>query len=292
MENGIRNPSTTIRREETSPLLKSSGSVKALATLCPKQSCICGISSFGRATDFQSVGGEFEPRIPLRSTFLYLTFWYILKARLKMARKGKRYHFLYKTTNLLNGKFYVGMHSTYDMDDGYLGSGLKLRRSIRKYGIENFKIEYLEFFENRELLALREKNLVNESLLKDPLCMNLKLGGNGGFTKENSLKGTLAMSKIIWNDPAYRERHKQRKSKLMKELNSAGKIKYDTFTGKSHSEETKKLMSAKAQQRVGDKNSQFGTCWIFNGKENKKIKIEELPNYLCLGWIKGRKMRV
>ena len=50
-------------------------------------------------------------------------------------------------------------------------------------------------------------------------------------------------------------------------------------------------MSEKAQLRVGDKNSQFGTCWIYNDKESKKIKKEELNFHLSNGWIKGRKMQ-
>ena len=57
-----------------------------------------------------------------------------------MSNKVK-YHFLYKTTNLINGKYYYGMHSTYKLNDGYLGSGKILRYSIRKYGKENFSIE-------------------------------------------------------------------------------------------------------------------------------------------------------
>ena len=98
-----------------------------------------------------------------------------------MPRVQHKYHFIYKTTNLKNGKFYIGMHSTSNLDDGYLGSGDKLRRSIRKYGKENFKLEILEYFENRELLSKREKELINEDVLKDPMCMNLKVGGEGGW---------------------------------------------------------------------------------------------------------------
>ena len=98
--------------------------------------------------------------------------------------KAKKYHFIYKTTNLLNGKYYVGMHSTSNLKDGYLGSGKRLRYSIRKYGESNFKLEILEFLSTREELVRREKELVNEDLIKDFSCMNLKLGGSGGFCSE------------------------------------------------------------------------------------------------------------
>jgi hypothetical protein len=86
--------------------------------------------------------------------------------------KEKKYHCIYKTINQINGKFYIGMHSTNKLNDGYLGSGYKLRRSINKHGRENFKIEYLEFFDTRENLINREKELINDTLLKDPMCMN------------------------------------------------------------------------------------------------------------------------
>ena len=76
------------------------------------------------------------------------------------------------------------MHSTDDLNDGYIGSGKKLWYSIKKYGKENFKIEYLEFFKNRKLLIEAEKKIVNNELIKDPLCLNLKLGGTGGLINE------------------------------------------------------------------------------------------------------------
>lgn len=48
------------------------------------------------------------------------------------------YHFVYKTTNTINKKYYYGVHTTSDIDDGYMGSGVLLRRSIKKYGKESF----------------------------------------------------------------------------------------------------------------------------------------------------------
>ncbi|OQA91948.1 MAG: hypothetical protein BWY26_00045 [Elusimicrobia bacterium ADurb.Bin231] len=205
-------------------------------------------------------------------------------------REKKKYHFLYKTTNLLNGKFYIGVHSTDNLDDGYLGSGRILRYSIRKYGIENFKIERLEFFEDKEKLFKREKEMVNESFLKNPLCMNIMIGGKGG----NNGKGEKwykehinLMLQAQWKDPKFIEEHKKRCSKNLK-----GSPNSSRFKGKKHSDETILQMRNTHHlngDQKGTKNSQFGTCWIHNDKENKKIKKSDIDLYP--GWVQGRKMK-
>jgi hypothetical protein len=93
--------------------------------------------------------------------------------------KDKKYHFLYKTTNLLNKKVYYGIHSTNNLEDGYLGSGSYFYRSLKKYGKENFKREILKFFDNREALVKAERELVTEDLVKDTNCYNVQVGGEG-----------------------------------------------------------------------------------------------------------------
>ena len=128
-----------------------------------------------------------------------------------MARKEKKYHYIYKTTNLKNGKFYVGMHSTDNLDDGYLGSGKRLRYSIRKYGLKNFKLDILEVLPDRKSLEFREQQLVNEDLLKDPMCINLKLGGNGGNVGPNGeVYGgdKFKAAQLYWEKPENKERLK------------------------------------------------------------------------------------
>jgi len=67
-----------------------------------------------------------------------------------MPRKVKKYHFIYKTTDTRNGNFYVGMHSTNDLNDGYVGSGDRLKKLIYKYGKDIFNIEILEFLPDRK----------------------------------------------------------------------------------------------------------------------------------------------
>jgi hypothetical protein len=211
-----------------------------------------------------------------------------------MARKEKKYHYIYKTTNLKNGKYYVGMHSTDNLNDGYLGSGDRLRRSIRKNGKDNFKLEILEFLPNRASLSLREKELINESLLKDPMCMNISLGGQGGLiSTEHGLKlkkGSSDYQKKIWQNSEYREKISSVLRNNVKESHRLGKIKYDTTKGKNLSEEHKrKIGEANKIKQSGSANSQFGTCWITNGIENKKVKKS---NVLPDGWMFGRKIKV
>ena len=58
----------------------------------------------------------------------------------------KKYHYFYKITNCINGKFYYGIHSTNNLNDGYMGSGKRLKCAIKKYGVENFNKDIIKFF--------------------------------------------------------------------------------------------------------------------------------------------------
>lgn len=70
----------------------------------------------------------------------------------------KTFNFVYITTNLINGKQYIGDHSTNNLDDHYLGGGVYLNRSIKKYGKENFKREILEQFGTKKEAFDAQKN--------------------------------------------------------------------------------------------------------------------------------------
>ena len=96
-----------------------------------------------------------------------------------MPRATKKYHYLYKTTNLITGKFYVGMHSTDNLEDGYMGSGQYITRSIKRHGKENYIVEKLKFFDDRKALVYAEEQFVNATFINDPQCMNLQTGGIG-----------------------------------------------------------------------------------------------------------------
>lgn len=206
-----------------------------------------------------------------------------------MARKEKRYHYIYKTVCTITNKFYVGMHSTDNLEDGYKGSGKRLRYSIKKYGSKNHIVEILEFLPNRSSLKAREAEIINEKFLQDEMCMNIALGGegNGGgfFSEEHMSKcssaGIIAFRKKLESDLDMLEKFRL----LAEYARSKNNSKPPLFTGKFHSEETKQKMSKIASERTGDKNSQYGTFWITNGSENKKVRnLEDIPD----GWYRGR----
>lgn len=206
-----------------------------------------------------------------------------------MSRQHK-YHYIYKTACNVTNKYYIGMHSTSNLEDGYLGSGRRLWLSINKHGKENHSIEILEWLPDRSSLKLREREIVNETLLTDPMCMNLQLGGGGGLSGEEHAKkfhraGRLATNKILHdrlqNDLSYRTKVSKSISESLKGLTP--------WLGKSHSDKTKrKIGESNSIKQIGNLNSQYGTCWITNGTENKKIKLaDELPQ----GWSYGRKIK-
>lgn len=96
------------------------------------------------------------------------------------------YNFLYKTTNLINNKFYIGIHQTDNLDDGYLGSGKLILQAIKKYGRINFNREILNFFETYSEAAVEERRIVSEEFILDTSNYNICLGG--GFPPRKSGK--------------------------------------------------------------------------------------------------------
>ncbi len=212
-------------------------------------------------------------------------------------RKERKYHYIYKITCKVTNRYYIGMHSTDNMNDGYFGSGKRLWYSIRKYGKENHIKEILEFFETREALKECEAKLVDENTLKDELCMNLTVGGQNGCgdynvekLKQFVIAGVKARIDKFNNDSNYRADVIKTASENLKKAWSEGKLKNSKrFTGLTHNEESKQLMSVKKQGTgIGETNSQYGTCWITKDKIHKKIKKEDLEKWVGEGWIKGR----
>lgn len=241
-----------------------------------------------------------------------------------MARKEKKYHFIYKTTNLLNDKYYIEMHSTNDLNDRYLGSGKYLKRSIKRYGKNNFKFEKLKFFSSRKELIEGEKEYVNDIVLQDQLCMNLREGG-GGTVVDFKHSEETKRRRSIESSKTYEERVGDKRAKIWSNRISKSLIKYNKEIGISD-ETRKKLSNSHKGQIPWNKNQKTGfipwnkgvvgsmigkgsgvqkgnvpwnkgkindKIWIYNNfeKKTKQIKPDELQKWINLGWIKGRKIK-
>jgi len=199
----------------------------------------------------------------------------------------KKYHYIYKTTNLLSGRYYLGMHSTDNLNDGYMGSGKRIKASIKKHGINNHKFEILEFFNTREKLASREKELVTMKEVVNKECMNLKVGGTGGWPPTAKQRFIEKMKDVDFKK-MFGQKISNSNKRQFEEGKRERKYFYD-WNGKKHKPETvEKIKAAKAEQGSGSSNSQFESFWITNGVENKKLKKgDPIPQ----DWVKGRKMK-
>ena len=194
-------------------------------------------------------------------------------------------YIIYKTTNTINGKYYIGCHQTYDLSDGYLGSGKHLRYAIKKYGTENFKFEILHSASSKEEMFKLERSIVNEDLVKDPLTYNLKIGGSGGnpgivgafkgkkHSDETKEKQRQASLKQVTTDE---KRRKLSVNSGMKNKDTAKKVS-ESLTGRTCSDTHRK--------RVAEAN--LGRILINNGIIAKRILKEELAIYENTEWTKG-----
>ena len=193
---------------------------------------------------------------------------------------------VYKTANLVNGKYYFGVHKTENPDDGYLGSGKYIKRAVAKYGVEKFRKDVLFVYPDPESAFAKEDELIQCFRGRDPLCKNLRKGGSGGLdwinreelNLKNNIVGRLAALRYLEEHPE--KRHSDTKPMLTPEIKKkAAEGKRKVWLGKKHKQESKRLMSAAATNRLR------GVRWITDGVTDRQIKCGVQPN---LGWMFGR----
>ena len=159
----------------------------------------------------------------------------------------------YITTNKINGKQYIGMHSTDNVDDNYLGSGKLILRAFKKYGKNNFIREIICTCESPEEANKNEKIYIEKYNTLYPKGYNLSPTGGLGFKgchSEEARKKMIGNKNAAGTIPSIETREKLRQTKIgntwgFKKGNKIG-------VGKKATEETKKKLSL---QRLGNKHS-------------------------------------
>lgn len=222
-----------------------------------------------------------------------------------------KHYLIYQIRNKLNGMIYIGQHQTENIDDGYMGSGIRIVRAIEKYGIENFEKTILFDYDNFNAMNAKEIEIVNEDFIARDDVYNLIPGGSSwdsvnasGSNMNGNWKSLTQHCRDIFEKtgkwPHEGWLNELKDSNPQKYIEYCENVSYGVkrhiqengswWSGKHHTDETKQKMKdfhAKNHPQAGEKNSQYGTIAIYNEETFERAtqpKDQPIPK----GWAKGR----
>lgn len=203
--------------------------------------------------------------------------------------ESKHIYIVYKTTNLVNGKFYIGKHKQKFhfpiLFDGYFGSGILLINAIKKYGKKNFIRETLHVFYTPEEAFAKEKEIVNEKFVNSKDTYNLMIGGLGiTFHTEESKrkigeyhkgKPSGMKGKKAWNKGISKTEDEKIVLSIKAKERLSNKESHPLF-GKHHNDETKQKISEQSKLKWKDeeyRNKMKMLCVGRKHSEETKLKL-------------------
>lgn len=211
--------------------------------------------------------------------------------------------YVYKITNNINHKYYIGVHVTNDINDGYMGSGKLIKRAISKYGLDNFTKEIVKEFDDYNECLRYERSIVNEEFIADPMTYNIMLGGWGGRPPQSAIDAISKAQSKNWAEnkesimtKRYASDHYERSSKTQKGVTRANLHNTDpvkiakmaaTHRGMKRTDETKKNQSEAKKRFITENGTAAfgkGQIYINNGTVAKRQNANDsIPD----GWYKG-----
>lgn len=173
--------------------------------------------------------------------------------------------YIYKTTNLVNGKIYIGQHKCDRFDSSYLGSGKLFKRALQQYGKESFSCEMLCECFSQEDMNTKEIQMIQ---LHD--AKNREVGYN------------LANGGVDWSTGYHQGMLGKRQSNFQKSQVSKA------LSGVKKSNDAREHMRI---SKYGNSNASGGAGLKFMHKDNEQIRvpIEQFEQYLSLGWSIGKR---
>lgn len=204
--------------------------------------------------------------------------------------------YIYETTNLINGRKYIGLSNKEQFDSSYLGSGSILKKAIKKYGRESFKVKPLEYHYNKQSLIDAERRVIKErkANISDEYYNICEGGQWGDVISGMSEESKKAMGEKIskkrkdWfnNNPHQRKLYAERMRKMSsgKKLSEEDKIRLQKAQKEDRQKNPEKYKDAIKKSRETKKKN--GTnLWLnkkhpWLGKEHSKETKEKISNTL------------
>jgi len=155
------------------------------------------------------------------------------------------YYLVYLIRNLVNNKIYVGVHSAWNLDDGYLDSGQNIKRAIKKYGKENFERTILHYCYDEIQMYEWEKQIVDKNFIMHDNTYNLCVGGYKPPSRKNSIASRetkIKMSEASKGKPSNFKNHFHT-NKTKTQMSNVKIGKSSNHKDSLHSGETKIQMS-------------------------------------------------
>lgn len=216
----------------------------------------------------------------------------------------KKHYLIYKITNKINGKIYIGKHITTNINDHYMGSGKYISQAIKEEGIDNFEKTILFECSSEEEMNNKEAEIVNEDFIHRNDTYNIVIGGSGGWSYNNTILKNNGIKNFLKNkskEEIQKIREKAKKNSLIITKSNAFSIKQSEklkehfktheahFKGMHHSKESKKKISMNMQGKlIGKANGNFNHHWWKDPNDKTKFRSIKEGDPVPEGWIRGK----